>query len=176
MIFSFFKKDPTAEVAVSLYQEIVAAARRPHFYAEWQVPDTPVGRFELLSVHIYLVLRHLKEQGDGYRSLSQALFDVFFKNLDDSLREMGVGDLSVARKIRGLAEAFYGRVGAYGSALDDSNAGDLADALSRNVYETEKAVSAPDLAKYVMAAQASLEDQALTEICKGHIQFPNPAT
>ncbi|MEO1149465.1 MAG: ubiquinol-cytochrome C chaperone family protein [Pseudomonadota bacterium] len=133
MIFSLFKKDRQRDAARSLYIAAMEQSRLPVFYTVYGVPDTFDARFDLLTVHVYALMRALKtlgaqgDQGPQSRDLSQKLFEVMFRNLDDTLREMGVGDLSVAKKIRPMAEAFYGRVGAYEAAFGASGlrGGDL---------------------------------------------------
>jgi len=117
----------------ALYGAIVAAARNPAFYAEWGVPDTLDGRFELIALHAFLAIRRLKQAGDN-AAFAQALFDTMFADLDRNLREMGVGDLSVGRQVKTMAKAFYGRVVAYERGLAGSDS--LDDALRRNLYGT----------------------------------------
>ena len=159
--------------AEKIYATIVSAARRPEFFAALDVPDTPEGRFEILTIHVYLVLRRLKAAGEAERERAQALLDIVFQNLDDALREMGVGDLSVGKKMRRMAEAFYGRIAAYGPALDACDPGDAAStddaghdtdgedalktALARNVYGKEEAHSAAvALGRYMNMANDAL--------------------
>ncbi|MEM9262517.1 MAG: ubiquinol-cytochrome C chaperone family protein, partial [Pseudomonadota bacterium] len=133
MVLDLLRKSPTRRAAEKLYAAVIAAARRPKPFVEFGVPDTVEGRFEMLSAHVYLILRRLKAEGETHKRFSQALFDVFFRNMDDQLREMGVGDLTVGKKIRKLAEAFYGRMGAYEDALESDDADALALAVSRNI-------------------------------------------
>jgi len=136
----------------ALYGAIVAAARNPAFYAEWGVPDTLDGRFELIALHAFLALRRLK-QADDSAAFAQALFDTMFADLDRNLREMGVGDLSVGRQVKTMAKAFYGRVVAYERGL--AGADNLDDALRRNLYGT----AVPDAAQ-IAAAAAYVRHQA----------------
>ncbi|MEQ8178914.1 MAG: ubiquinol-cytochrome C chaperone family protein [Amphiplicatus sp.] len=176
MILSLFRKDPTLEAASALYASAVEQARLPVFYEKFAVPDTPEGRFELLSMHIYLVLRRLKGAGAAADRLSQKVLDAFFANLDSSLREMGVGDLSVGKKIRALAEAFYGRARAYEAGLEDGAAPSiLAAAVSRNVYEEAEAEMAPALAGYLRDAAAVVGAQSLARLLSGVVRFPDAA-
>jgi cytochrome b pre-mRNA-processing protein 3 len=116
-----------------LYAAIVAQSRRADFYEALGMPDTPNGRFEMIALHAYFVMRRLKEIGEEGTDLSQALFDHFFTDMDRNLREMGVGDLSVGKKIKSMAISVYGRIKAYdeGLAGDES---ELAAALKRNLY------------------------------------------
>ena len=171
MIMSFFRKDPKHDLAQKIYGKIVDQARNPWFYAECSVPDTPEGRFELLTIHVYLVLQRLKGETKEARDLSQKIFDAFFENLDGSLREMGVGDLTVGKKIRALAEAFYGRVGAYELAMEDEDRGALPKALSKNVFGTEHAPGAGGIADYLKRAKSSIDAASLEKVMTGDFAF-----
>ncbi len=110
---------------------IVAQARLPAFYERFGVPDTVNGRFDMVLLHLWLVLRRLRTGTEG-TALAQALFDHFCSDMDDNLREMGVGDLSVPKRMVKFAEAFYGRTAAYDAALK-ADGSELAQALARNV-------------------------------------------
>jgi cytochrome b pre-mRNA-processing protein 3 len=101
--------------AQALYDQAVLQARQPKLYAEMGSPDTVEGRFELMTAHIILLIEALDAQGE--RARSQSVFDIYISNLDGALREMGVGDLSVGKRIRGLGEAFYGRAAALREAF-----------------------------------------------------------
>lgn len=120
----------------ALYRSIVAQARQPAFYGDDGVPDTTAGRFELLILHAALVMRRLRRDGPVGQQTAQALFDLMFKDLDRNLREMGVGDLVVPKRIRKMGEAFYGRAGAYDAGLDAEDDTVLADALARNLFDS----------------------------------------
>lgn len=155
----------------NLYSAIVTAARQPRFYAEWGVPDTLDGRFDMIVLHQFLVLDRLRNE-PGQEDLSQALTDTFFDDMDRSLREMGVGDLSVGKKVRKMAEAYHGRLAAYGKALPQQ--GDALElALARNVFGRAETVSgAEQLARWTRTAQAALASQTLNKIVTGAIQWP----
>ena len=181
MIFSFFRKDPSLDAATALYAAAVEQARSPRLYADFGAPDTVEGRFEQVALHVYLVLRRLKggapdaEAGPDAKRVSQKLFDVMFQNMDDSLRELGVGDLSIGKKVRKLAENFYGRVAAYEDALkDDAPEDALARALGRNIFGDEAAPAAARLAGYVREAAAAMEAQPAARIAGGVVRFPEP--
>jgi len=112
-----FKSPFDHGVAHKLYVTIVHQSRLPVFYDKYEVQDTPEGRFDLLAIHTYLVLRRLREEHEKAAELSQALFDLMFADLDQNLREMGYGDTGVAKRIRKMAEGFYGRINAYDEGL-----------------------------------------------------------
>ena len=188
MILSFFKKDPALDAASALYAAAVDQARAPALYADFGAPDTVEGRFELVALHVYLILRRLKGEDPAAKKVAQKLFDVMFQNMDDSLRELGVGDLSIGKKIRKMAENFYGRVGAYEDALSgggrdgggqrgDQGGDDdaLAAALGRNVFGDEAAPAAAAFARYVRAAAAHIEGQPAARIAGGVVRFPEAA-
>lgn len=174
MIFSLFKQDPALAAGEALYARIVEQSRREPFYLDYGAPDTVEGRFEMIALHAYLVLRRLRGEDGNAKDVAQCLFDAMFKNMDDALRELGVGDMAIGRKIRTLAENFYGRVEVYGNALDEGDRDALTDALARNVYEKETEARAADLAVYVVATDAALTAQPIDRLRKGAVQFPDP--
>ncbi len=168
------KRDETA--AWALYGAAVAQARRPEFYSTLGVPDTLDGRFELVALHVFLILHRLKRDRAETEDLAQQVFDAMFADMDRSLREMGAGDVGVGPKVKRMAQAFYGRVSAYDAALA-AEPGKLADALRRNLYGTvaqpaEARLSA--MQAYVVGEAARLAAQDLTEIAGGKIRFGAP--
>ena len=173
--FNHFRKplEAPAGTIEAIYGMIVAQAREPLFYRAMGVPDTVNGRFDMLLLHMWMVLRRLRPV-DGGPELSQALFDHFCADMDANLREMGVGDLTVPKRMHKFGEAFYGRAAAYDSALD---AGDepLAQALRKNILDGGDIGQAGQLAAYakaVIAALAGLDDAS---VGKGSWRFPSPA-
>lgn len=179
MLSRLFGSRDDARRAEALYDGIVGQARQPVFYRDWAVPDTLDGRFEMICLHAFLVMRRLKGAGPEAAKLSQALFDAMFADMDRSLREIGVGDLAVGPRVKGMAKSFYGRVAAYERGLDAAAAaGTLEAALRRNAYGTlrpqgpgQEAVAA--LAAYVRAADAALAAQDPGGIIGGRPAFPS---
>lgn len=159
-----------ADPSEALYAAIVAAARQEKFYRDWAVADTLEGRFEVLVVHMFLVLDRLKAFGKTSENLRQALTDRFFADMDAVLREVGVGDLTVGKKVRKMAEAYFGRVSAYqkGLAADD---GALTDAVARNIYAEADAAQASRLAGWMRGAQAQLLTQDYEALAQGKVRF-----
>jgi cytochrome b pre-mRNA-processing protein 3 len=144
----------------------VAAARQPKFYAQWGVPDTVDGRFDMIVLHLYLVLDRLRPEHFEFR---QALSELFFADMDRSIREMGAGDLSVAKKVRRMAEAFSGRVEAYEQARAKGRI-ELEQALTRNVYAGQSGnVSA--LCDWMEKAVGVLGNQTPENIIDGQVEF-----
>jgi cytochrome b pre-mRNA-processing protein 3 len=172
MIFQFFRRTRDDPSIASLYGAIVAQARTEALYQRFGVPDTVNGRLEMILLHVVLLLRRLNEEPDG-APLGQAVFDLFCQDMDDNLREMGVGDLAVPREMQRIGEAFYGRQGAYVTALASSNPRALVDVLARNVFEGGEGVEA--LAGYVRAAAQALAVRDINELRLGNPGFPDPA-
>jgi cytochrome b pre-mRNA-processing protein 3 len=178
MIFRRFRRDPQAATITALYGAIVAQARVPAFYLGFGVPDTPEGRFELLVLHLALVCRRLSRveaaEQAAARALSQGVFDMFCRDMDHNLREMGVGDLTVPKTMRRLGEAFYGRLEVYDRALASADPAELAAALARNAQGPGAPVEAAGLAAYVRAATDRLEALPIAGLRDGKVSFPDP--
>jgi len=160
----------------ALYGAIVAQARAAHFYAEMGVPDTVSGRFDMVLLHVVLVLRRLRQGEAKERALAQGLFDAFCRDMDHNLREMGIGDQGLPKHMQRVGEAFYGRAQAYEAALGaDAGEGALAQALARNVYpDTANGLCAVTLARYVRKAAEVLGTQPLAALAGGVMSFPEP--
>lgn len=175
MFQRLFGRERQAHRAITeaLYGEIVAAARQRVFYSDWDVPDTPLGRFEMLSLHMLLFQHRMRgEQGPG-KALAQVLIDEFFLDIDHSLRELGIGDVGVPKRMKKLAKMFYGRTAAYTESLDGNDAAALAAALARNVRpDATEWPQAGLLAAYVMQAQIQLAAQPTAAIEAGTLSFP----
>lgn len=174
MILRLFRRTPARDATIaSLYGTIVAQARLPAFYQIYGVPDTVNGRLEMIMLHIVLLLRRLEGEAVPLRSLGQALFDEFCRDMDESMREMGVGDLAVPKKMRRIGEAFYGRQAAYRAALDASEERPLAAVLQRNVFAGAcEGGAAFRLAAYTReAARALAVQEDFADAC---LAFPDP--
>lgn len=156
-----------------IYGMIVTQAREPLFYRDLAVPDTVNGRFDLLLLHLWMVLRRMRPMPGG-ADLSQALFDRFCDDMDANLREMGVGDLTVPKRMQAFGEAFYGRSAAYDLALTAGRE-PLAQALCKNILNGEHLDEARQLAVYAEAATAALERLDEAAVLGGSWKFPSPA-
>jgi cytochrome b pre-mRNA-processing protein 3 len=171
----FFSPTASAKIAREIYLLIVAKARQPYFYADLGVPDTVDGRFDMITLHAILVIEFIVQGGNASKALSQQLFDEMFADMDRSLREMGAGDLSVGKKVRKMAEVFYGRAKAYREALAQQDEDGLTAALARNVYGGEgRPENARQLARYALAAAKSLSASRRRDIQADSLQFPDP--
>jgi len=161
------------EAAEALYRAVAEASRRPAFYTDFGVPDTLEGRFESLLLHLFPVMERLRCGDDADPQFSRLLAEAFVADMDATLREMGVGDVSVPRRVKSMYGALGGRLAAYASARADRSA--LAAALRRNVFDG--AVSAPGaarLAGYLQAAVAALAAVPVAALKRGAPLFPEP--
>ena len=133
-MLGWFRRARNGKAVSRLYGIVVTQSRRPEFYRDMGVSDTLDGRFDMLVLHMVLVLRRLQMEQDGGGGFGQALFDFMFVDMDRSLREIGVSDLSVGKRVKEMARAFQGRVIAYEQGLRCGQNAALEDALLRNVY------------------------------------------
>jgi cytochrome b pre-mRNA-processing protein 3 len=172
MIFSLFRSDPRRTTIARLYERVATASRAPGLYLALAVPDTVEGRFEALCLHVVLVLRALRDRPPPADEVANGLAEALFRDLDAVLRESGVGDAKVPKRMKSLAEAFYGRAQAYDRAFGVGEP-ELAAALGRNV--TGQA-PARGLARYAFAADGNLRSQDLQDLLTVGPRFPAPET
>lgn len=174
MILPLFRRNRPPDTISSLYGMIVAQARSPVFYREYGVPDTIGGRFDLLLLHLALVVERLMRE-EGAKAFGQGLFDRFCADMDDNLREMGIGDLAVPKHMKRVGEAFYGRSQAYQEALLAADDATLIEALGRNVYAGAPAAAVTRLATYIRAVNAALARQSVDALMAARLDLPDPA-
>jgi cytochrome b pre-mRNA-processing protein 3 len=172
MIFGLFGKKPHRELVERLHEKVVTQSRLPAFFLPpYGAPDTLVGRFEVLALNAGLVLRRLNQAPQPGPEVAQALADAIFTHFDDALREIGISDVGVPKKMNKLAGAFMGRGAAYAQALEQDET-ELAAALARNVLGGDGDGAA--LAAYTRAARQRLADTPLDALLKGEVFFPQP--
>lgn len=178
MIFRLFKKKNSNQAIVDRqYAALTSAARQPGFYLHMGVPDTVMGRFEMLSAVMILYFRRTRTSDTSGQEIAQEIVDAFFQDLDHSIRELGIGDQGVPKRMKKLAGMFYGRLESYAAALDGDDAQALAAALKRNIYP-QADEDTPDmemLAQWMIMASASLVDQSEEIVATGTVTLPSPA-
>lgn len=177
-LFGLFRRKPHERQGFELYGAAVRAARHPAFFETYGVPDTLDGRFDLVGLQVALLIRRLHRDADPRGpALAQAVFDAMFADMDFNLREMGVGDMSIARRVKNMWEAFHGRARAYEGPLEARDPEALATALARNVWRGGVADDAPApraLAALALATDDALATQALDALLAGQARFPAP--
>jgi cytochrome b pre-mRNA-processing protein 3 len=166
------KRNRHERAGYALYGAAVAAAREPYLYESLGVPDTLDGRFDLIALHAFLLVNRLQASPEPGPALAQAVFDAMFSDMDMNLREIGVSDLSVGKRVRAMWEAFHGRAKAYTAAMQSGDQSGLEAALARNVWRgaaPEGAAAA--LARLVFAQVECLAVQTLTTLAAGEARF-----
>ena len=159
--------------AERIYQSVLAASRQPELYVEFEIPDNLDSRFDMLCLHISLVMLRLRQlPEDIHKPLNQDLFDRFFADMDFTLREMGVGDLGVGKRVRKMSEAFMGRLTAYDDALAAGDAEALCLAVARNLRRSETACAADTrMASYMMGKHQHLAQLPDASLQDGEVDF-----
>jgi len=177
MIGRLFRRQPDqSDISSLLYGAIVAQARNPVLYRDFAVADSVDGRFEAIVLHTVVVLRRLRAGSEQARAAGQAIFDQFWLEMDQSLREMGVSDLAVPKRMRKLGEVYYGRAAACESALSGEAGKSLADVLARAIPAAEgREVDAGTLAAYIRATDAALAAAQDDALMRGDLPFVDPA-
>jgi len=171
MILSLFRKNSAPEPVLAVYSAIVAQSRHRRLYADWLVPDTVTGRFDMISLHMCLLFRRLRAENGPTKAFSQSVFDLFFKDMDRSLREMGVGDLGVPKRIQKMGNIFFGLLAAMNEAMDRNDVEALQLVLARNIYDSGEGPHIRALAEYIIAEDRALASQPAKAITEGTIHF-----
>jgi cytochrome b pre-mRNA-processing protein 3 len=178
-MFGLFNRNRNKPLIDKLHGEIMAGVLNPALYLTCGVPDTFEGRFEMLVFHGALTTRRMEALAAPGPDLAQDVTDAIFRYLDVMLREMGVGDTTVPKKMKKHAESYAGRAFSYRTALDAKDEDALRLALARNVYGDEAQASsahAKRLASYAMAVVSTLGQYELDHFLSGQIGYPNPAS
>jgi cytochrome b pre-mRNA-processing protein 3 len=172
-LLHLFEEPPAQVAARQLYVHAVHQARRPEFYLHWNVPDTADGRFDMVVLHVVLVMRRLKRDRDQSAETAQARFDLMFADMDQNLREMGVGDIGIGKRVKAMAKSFFGRLAAYDFALSAGDDIALCAALRRNLYRkcspSDGDVMA--MASYMQREATKLEGLPIERLLSGDFSF-----
>ncbi len=176
MIFDVFKvKKNNRQIVDRQYALLTEAARTPQFYLALGVPDTVMGRFEMLSLVMILYFRRTAQSARSGQEVAQEIIDAFFQDIDHSIRELGIGDQSVPKRMKKLAGMFYGRLETYSEALARKHPEGLAAALKRNIHpEGHDAQDMDGLAQWALRADAALAEMAEDAVVTGSVTLPLP--
>ena len=180
MIFGLFgKKNGNRRIVEKQYATLTKAARHPYLYEALDVPDTVMGRFEMLSAMLILYFRRTRASATSGQEIAQEIIDAFFEDVDHSIRELGVGDVGVPKRMKKFAGMFYGRLESYAAALDGGDRDGLAGALRRNIHPQagEGAPSMEGLAAYLFTAERAMAEVGEDEVAVGALNViaPGPA-
>jgi len=172
---NFLGPRPIDRKSRKIYVCLVKQAREEAFYLSFGVPDTPDGRFDMIVLHAFLLFRRFKQDHERTEALGQAVFDLMFTDMDQNLREMGIGDLGVGKRIKGMAEGFFGRMESYEKGLNDVQ--ELQNALKRNLFR--KSTPSPSqvsaMAAYVQTEAARLDTTDMETLLAADIKFTPPS-
>ena len=160
------KKQESEELGYTYYRMIVQQVRKEWFYKDLQVDDTPFGRFEVMTIHLFLFLRRLKQEKNSLaQEISQKISDFFVIDLDESLRELRLGESKIARQFNKFIQGFYGRLIAYDQAFEENNTA-LKKVIQRNLYvgEVSKESQVEAVADYIRRQAVFLQQQELTTL------------
>jgi cytochrome b pre-mRNA-processing protein 3 len=166
MLRNLFRQRPDERQGDALYALAVEQARQPAFYTSLGVADRIDARFELYTLHVLILFHRLKQDGERGEVAAQKLFDTYISSLDHTLRELGVGDVSVGKKMRKLGESLYGRMSAYEGPLRAEDVEALAASLAKNVYESAEAGTGNALARYAVTSRQNLTTQSFEAVSK----------
>jgi cytochrome b pre-mRNA-processing protein 3 len=171
-MLGLFRRKRHERAGFALYTAAVTAARDPWFYTALQVPDTLDGGFDLVGVHVFLIIDRVRNEAPPGPDVAQAVFDAMFADMDFNLREMGVGDMSVGKRMKEMWEAFHGRATVYANAVAAGDDAGLAEALARNVWRgADPPDGAAKLASYVRRLHEGLKAQPLEPFLRGEIDL-----
>lgn len=177
MMFGLFRKNKANHaLMVRQYDALTRAARNPVFFERMNVPDTVMGRFEMLSVVLILYFRRTATTGEQVKAIAQDVVEAFFEDLDHSMRELGIGDNGVPKRMKKLAGMFYGRLDSYARALESSDRDALEAALGRNIHpeNADEALSMRLLADYMMRAENELKTVPESVLANGDASLSAP--
>ncbi len=176
-LLGLFSRKRHERAGFSLYTTAVRAARDPYYYAELDVPDTMDGRFDMIGLYTFLLIDRIHRERDAGKALAQAVFDAMFLDMDGTLRELGVSDITVGRNVKAMWEALNGRSRAYEAPLQAGDEAALEAAIGRNVWRGgPPAASAARLASITMQQYRYLAEQTLDALIAGRVDFLEPAT
>lgn len=172
MFSALFKKSTIKTLPQQLYGSLMTHARSPAFFLDYNVPDTVMGRFDVLSLHIYLLARRFREEGsDIAQDLSQEIFDLYVADVERALRELGIGDTSVPKKKKKMIRSFYGQIDDFDEALNNKDTKALSEKVAtRYLGEVEDADSNP-LTAYILASEEALKQQDMKAILSGNVEW-----
>jgi cytochrome b pre-mRNA-processing protein 3 len=175
MLFRKKEQDLYESAALRVYETLLNRVNTAVFYTQWDVPDTLDGRFDLLCLHMFLVMEHMlavADQGQA-KAFNQALFDVMFANMDQTLRQRGIGDMGVPKHMRRMMKGFNGRMHAYAAVINDDSA--LEETVRRNIYndDTNNEHGVKMLLRYVRNLRHALDSQNIEDMMNGQISLPS---
>lgn len=170
MFKALFEQNSSKRHAHALYGVVVAKSRDAAFFEKYAIPDTFDGRFEMLVIHLFILHARLKDEELPARKISQLVFDNFISDMDSALREAGVGDQTLPKRLAKMTQVFYGRTGAFEVALEARKPlKELSIVVARNLFpEGDTKGKSPAIAAYMLEQVRKMADMSVEEITHGH--------
>jgi cytochrome b pre-mRNA-processing protein 3 len=167
-----FERKRYERAGFELYTAAVQAARDPYIFETLRVPDTLDGRFDVIGLYVFLVVNRLHAESKVGKDLAQAVFDAMFSDMDINLREIGVSDMRIGKRVRAMWEAFNGRSTAYAAAVEAGDTAALTEAVARNVWRGDAPENAANALAALMLDQAAhLRRQPIAALAAGRVEF-----
>ena len=175
MLSAFFKRSSSITSPQQLYGSVMTQARSPEFFTNFGMPDTVIGRFDVLSLHIYLLARRFREEGSPLAmDLSQEVFDLYVYDVERALRELGIGDTSVPKKKKKMIRSFYGQIDDFDEAINIGDEQEISVKVhSRYLSETENA-NPQILTTYILKTEENLKEQSMKALLSGEVNWLSP--
>lgn len=172
-MFSFlFKKSKSETIPQQLYGSLMTQAREPFLYANFGVPDTVMGRFDMLALHVYLFARRLRRvDSEVSIALSQDVFDLFVADVERALRELGIGDTTVPKRKKKMVRSFYGQIEDFDEPLVDKDLKLLSERANIRYLGDAEDPDATGLANYMLEIAKNLDEQTFENMLKGHVEL-----
>lgn len=178
MLGFLFRDKKLNNVAHTLFSKVIEQSRIPFFYTNYDVEDTLDGRFDLMALHMSLLIYKLDQSEDVPKvpELKRMLQEAMFDNLDLTMREVGVGDLGVGKKVKVMAEAFYGRIKVYQEIIDKDSRQAMQEAIKRNLYRDREVDNevVKKIVEYYFQQWDNVNQQRLSDVMKGELKFIEP--
>jgi len=172
MFTNFFKKPSSQEVPQQIYGSLMTRARAEFLYLNFGVPDTVMGRFDMLAMHVYFVARRLRaESGENFETLNQDVFDLFVADVERALRELGIGDTTVPKRKKKMVRSFYGQIEDFDDHISARNVEKLAGAVKKRYLGEAESGDSEALAAYMLKTEENLASQSTSDLLKGKIKF-----
>lgn len=172
MFANLFKKSSTSEIPHQIYGSLMAQARAEFLFTDFGVPDTVMGRFDMLAMHVYLVARRLRAESEEiFETLNQDVFDLFVADIERALRELGIGDTTVPKRKKKMVRSFYGQIEDFDEHMSDKDAEALAKASKVRYLNEVNDGDSDGLAAYMMKTEEKLASQSAADLLAGKISF-----
>jgi len=172
MFAKLFKKPSTVEVPQQIYGSLMAQSRSEFLYQDFKVPDTVMGRFDMLAMHVYLVARRFRAESETvFQTLNQDVFDIFVADIERALRELGIGDTTVPKRKKKMVRSFYGQIEDFDSLIAEKNIEKLAEASKARYLNDVNESNSNALAQYMLKTEEILAKQSSADLLKGKISF-----